>query len=216
MLLSILLFTLFTAQLPNIAKQVVGFLPAIKVQKSYDLLPILAAFLFIIAWSLPNIHTSNETTTFTQHFVGGGTYSACLFVYFKKLFGWELSLIPSLLVLFAWVSAFGVANELIEFTLTKLNLAQFATGDTGWDLLANTLGALMGYLLLRAVKVERIEHKKMTSETFPIDNFAVELLQMAETDQATRTKARGGWKGIRNALWTSFISVARNTTTSRN
>jgi hypothetical protein len=155
LLLSILLITLLTTLLPYIVKRVVAFIPAIKVQKSYDWLPILAAFLFIIAWFLPDIHISKETTTFQQHFIGGGIYSACLYVYFKKLLGWKLTLIPSLFILFTWVSAFGVANELIEFTLTKLNVAQIGTGDTDWDLLANTLGAFMGYVLLLLANVEK-------------------------------------------------------------
>lgn len=155
LLLSILLITVLTALIPYIVKQAVAFIPAIKVQKSYDWLTILAAFLFIIAWFLPDIHISKETTTFQQHFVGGGIYSACLYVYFKKLLGWKLSLIPSLIVLFAWVSAIGVANELIEFTLTKLNLTHIGTGDTDWDLLANTLGAFVGYGLLLLAKVEK-------------------------------------------------------------
>jgi len=157
LLLSILLITLFTALIPYIVKQTAALIPAIKVKKSYDWLPVLAAFLFIIAWFLPNIHISKETTTFQQHFVGGGIYSACLYVYFKKLLGWKLPLIPSLIVLFAWVSAIGVANELIEFTLTKLNLAQIGTGDTDWDLLANTLGAFVGYGLLLLTKVEKLK-----------------------------------------------------------
>jgi uncharacterized membrane protein YjdF len=65
-------------------------------------------------------------------------------------------LLISLVVLFAWASAFGVANELIEFTLTKLGLAQIDTGDTDWDLLANTLGAFTGYALLLTSKVEKL------------------------------------------------------------
>jgi hypothetical protein len=122
--------------------------PRIKLHQSYGWLPALAAFLFIFAFLLPNIHISSETNTFQQHFVGGGIYTACLYIYFKKLLGWKLPLLASFVVLFAWASAFGVANELLEFTLNKLNLAQIGTGDTDWDLLANTLGALTGYVVL--------------------------------------------------------------------
>jgi hypothetical protein len=112
-------------------------------------------FLFIIAFFIPDISISSETTTFQQHFVGGGLYVACLYVYVKQLLGWKLPLRASILALFAWVAAFGVANELIEFTLTKLQLAQINTVDADWDLLANTLGAFVGYGLLLLVRAER-------------------------------------------------------------
>ena len=155
-MISVLFVGIVTALLPFLVKLAVHTMQGMKIHKSYDWLPVVAAFLFVVAWFIPDIHISNETTTFQQHFVGGGIYSAFLFVYFKKLLGWKLSLIPSLIVLFAWVSAFGVANELIEFTLTKLNLAQISTGDTDWDLLANTLGAFTAYgILLLTMKQDR-------------------------------------------------------------
>lgn len=151
----ILLITLLTALLPLMVRQVTVYIPSFKAKKSHNWLPLAAAFLFITAWFLPDIHISNETTTFQQHFVGGGAYAACLYVYAKKLFDWKLSIIPSLIILFAWVSALGVANELLEFALTKLGLAQIGTNDTDWDLLANTLGAVTGYLLLLAGGTEK-------------------------------------------------------------
>lgn len=154
-LLSIFFITLITACLPYLVKRIVTVFPGIRVHTSYDWLPIVAAFLFITAFFIPNIHISKETTTFQQHFVGGGMYTACLYVYFKKLLGWSMSLPISFIVLFAWASAFGVANELLEFTLTKLQFAQIGTGDTDWDLLANTLGALTGYIILIVAKVEK-------------------------------------------------------------
>ncbi len=160
LLLLILCITLLTALLPYLVKKLVIVVPDSKFQKSYDWLPVVAAFLFIAAWFIPDVHLSSETTTFQQHFVGGGVYSACLYVYFKKLLGWKMSLVPSLVVLLAWTSAFGVANELIEFALTKLRLATIGTGDTDWDLLANTLGAAVGYILLIVAKVERFEHSR--------------------------------------------------------
>jgi hypothetical protein len=154
-LLFILCLTLLTAILPYLVKRAADIFPSIRIHTSYGWLPVLAAFLFITAFFIPNINISSETTTFQQHFVGGGMYTACLYVYFKKLLGWKLPLLASFLVLFAWASAFGVANELLEFTLTKVHLAQINTGDTDWDLLANTLGALTGYVLLLISKVER-------------------------------------------------------------
>jgi hypothetical protein len=71
-----------------------------------------------------------------------------LYLYAKQLFGWRLHWLIDLLALFAWVSAFGVANKLAEFALLKLGLAHIYTGDAYWDLLANTLGGFTGYGLL--------------------------------------------------------------------
>jgi hypothetical protein len=98
---------------------------------------------------LPDIHISSQTTTFQQHFIGGGLYSALLYVYCKQLFGWRLYWLYDVLALFAWVSALGVVNKLMEFTLLELGLVHLATADAYWDLLANTVGGLFGYMVLR-------------------------------------------------------------------
>jgi hypothetical protein len=139
---------------------VTGFLPAIlkrttNLKNTPSLLPPIAAFLFFIAFFIPDIHISDETTTFQQHFVGGGLYCACLYFYLKQIMSWKVSWIIDLLLLFAFTSAIGVANELLEFTLTKLNLAQIGTGDTDWDLLANTTGAITGFIILKLVEKAR-------------------------------------------------------------
>jgi hypothetical protein len=97
---------------------------------------------------LPNVHISDQTTTFQQHFVGGGMYSACLYLYAVQLFNWRLHWLVHLTVLFAWVSALGVANKLMEFAVLELHLAHIDTADAYWDLLANTLGGFAGYMLL--------------------------------------------------------------------
>lgn len=158
-LLGILFIVLVTALLPYLIQYLATAMPGVTLKTSHNWLPVVAAFLFLIAWFIPDVHVSHETTTFQQHFVGGGVYSACLYVYFKKLLGWKVSLVSSFILLFAWVSAFGVANELVEFTLTKTGLANIGTGDTDWDLLANTLGAALGYVLLIMIKVERLKTK---------------------------------------------------------
>lgn len=119
---------------------------------SYSWLPLLAAALFLVSYYIPTIHISNETDTFQQHFVGGGMYTACLFIYFQKLLRWNASFLVGLAGLFAWVSALGVANELFEFALVKLNITNIDIRDTSWDLFANTCGALAGYILFLSIK----------------------------------------------------------------
>jgi len=146
--LSIILVAVITACLPYIVRYIPRFFPETKLHKANPWLPFAAGVLIVGSTFLPNIHISNETSTFQQHFVGGGMYSACLYIYAKQLFGWRLQWLLDLIVLFAWVSAFGVANKLLEFTLVKLHLAVIDTADTDWDLLANTLGGFFGYLIL--------------------------------------------------------------------
>lgn len=154
-LLSTFVIFAATAGIPLFVRWLHATYPNIKLYDSYSWLPFLAACLFVSAFFLPNIHISSETSTFQQHFTGGGIYTACLYLYFKKLLGWRLSVLASLVVLLAWTSTFGVANELLEFTLTKLNLANIGSGDTDWDLLANTLGSLTGYVILSVLRIER-------------------------------------------------------------
>ncbi len=154
-LLFTLTIVLLTALLPFFVARLTSLVPRISIHKSYSWLPAVAAILYITAWLIPDIHISDQTTTFQQHFVGGGMYLACLYVYFKKLLGWKLSPYISLVILFAWVSAFGVANELFELTLNITGLTQVNMGDTGWDLLANTLGAFVAYAVLVLIRLEK-------------------------------------------------------------
>lgn len=145
LLLGILLVSLATVCLPIILRLVNKNPSIIPITGSYNWLPAVAGLIFFIAWFIPDIGISSETTTFQQHFVGGGIYSALLYIYFKHIFGLNRKGLTDIACLFAWVSSFGVASELLEFTLTKLGLAHIPTGDTDWDLLANTAGAFLCY-----------------------------------------------------------------------
>ncbi|HEU5222997.1 MAG TPA: hypothetical protein VFU07_04865 [Candidatus Lumbricidophila sp.] len=147
--------TAATALLPIIVRVVAHVRPSWALRPAADWLPIVAAALFFVAWFIPDVHISPETNTFQQHVVGGGLYCAALFVYAKRLLGRRIGLMLSVILLFAWVSAFGVANELLGFALTKLHIAFVNTADTDWDLTANTAGALVGYLVLWLCRVDR-------------------------------------------------------------
>ncbi|HMS25481.1 MAG TPA: hypothetical protein PKB15_07340 [Acidimicrobiia bacterium] len=109
----------------------------------------MAGIVFFGAFLVPDIHITDETQTFQQHFIGGGIYTALLYSYFKLLLGWKTHWTIDLLLLFAWTSAFGVASELAEFTLLKLHLTNINIEDTGWDLLANSSGAFLSYLIIK-------------------------------------------------------------------
>lgn len=154
--LFIVLTAIATACLPLIVRYASRIFPGLKTQPARSWLPVLAGVLIVISTQLPNIHISNQTTTFQQHFVGGGMYSACLYIYAKQLFNWRLHWLIDLLALFAWVSAFGVANKMIEFAFLELHLAHIDTADAYWDLLANTLGGFVGYLLLyKSIRLQK-------------------------------------------------------------
>lgn len=150
-IVGVLLISIVTACVPLAS----GFLNnhyGITIHSANKFLPAVAGLLFFIAWFLPDVHISNQTTTFQQHFVGGGFYGALLYIYFKQALGWALKPLPDVVVLFAWISALGVANEMLEFALTQLNIGHISTGDTDWDLLANTLGAFVCYCIYLIVK----------------------------------------------------------------
>lgn len=149
--MTIVLFNLFilavTAALPWIVDQVH---PASKQSnKKWYALTLLAGILFPLAQVLPNIHISHETSTFQQHAVGGGAYCALLYTYFKQRFGWRTHWLLDLALFFAFVSALGVANELLEFFLVKvLHDQHIDIYDTSWDITANTIGGFLGYGLI--------------------------------------------------------------------
>jgi uncharacterized membrane protein YidH (DUF202 family) len=149
-----------TAALPLLVSLVARQVPAFKPRRPDPLWVYLAALLIVVSVLLPDIHISNQTQTFQQHFVGGGMYVACLFIYIKQLLNWRLHWTAEILVLFAWVSAFGVAVELLEFLATQVDIVHLANADTDWDLLANTLGAFCLFLLYSVYRtIETPKHK---------------------------------------------------------
>lgn len=101
---------------------------------------------------------------FLQHSIGGGVavglISFYLYQNFKQQIPWLKGWRIKLIFLLGIVSIFGVANELVEFSLDLINLGTFSRDrfDTWVDLFANTLGALTGlylpllYLSLRCKK----------------------------------------------------------------
>jgi hypothetical protein len=139
-----------TAFLPIILKKIFGL------KNTFSFLPIIAAVLFFVAFLIPDIDISKETDSFQQHLVGGGLYCACLYFYLKQIMKWRFVWYVDLVLLLAFTSAFGVANELLEFTLVKLNIQNINLADADWDLLANTLGAVTGFIIFQLYKKIRM------------------------------------------------------------
>ena len=161
--LCILIFAVATALIPLLVLTI-SKIYKIRIYTASPLLPLLAAVLFIISFYLPTITISPETNTFQQHFVGGGIYSALLYIYIAQLLGKRhVNLLLDTFLLFAWVSTLGVANKLIEFVLFQSGLMALDMSDAYWDLLANTLGALTFYyivfLLKKSIELIRGRHQ---------------------------------------------------------
>lgn len=142
----VVLAALGTVCLPLFVRGARRVLPSYKFYAAVTWLPVAAAATILVSVFIPDVHISNETSTFQQHFVGGGVYASLLFMYAKQLFGWRFHWFVELCLLFAWVSALGVAVELGEFALIKFGIKHIHSGDTDWDLLANTLGGFVGYI----------------------------------------------------------------------
>jgi hypothetical protein len=146
-ILLIALVTILTLLLPVIV-------PRLANRYHYQLHPasiwllVAAAILYFAGTFLPDIHISSETSTFQEHFLGG-VYTALLYIYFAQLAGWRPRWYVALFTLFAWTSALGTFNELVEFTLVKLNITYIDITDTSWDLVANTCGSFAAYGLVK-------------------------------------------------------------------
>lgn len=160
-LLALIAITVFTAALPLFVREAGKWYPFIHVRSRDNWIPLLASWLFLGSFFLPDIRISSHTNTFQQHFVGGGVFSALLFVYLANILGWRPHPIVGLIGLIAWTSTLGVGSELAEFALNHLGILAIDTSDTDWDLVANTSGALTGYAVIsaafRTVRTSRTE-----------------------------------------------------------
>lgn len=116
---------------------------------------LAAAFLWVLAFFVPNIPVSPETDTFSQHAMGG-VVAGVLFLFACRAYGWRSSSWwQPWLVLYAFVSSLGVLNELFELFATKTELTIIDGSDVWWDLLANTIGGIVAfaaYEVLRRVR----------------------------------------------------------------
>jgi hypothetical protein len=112
--------------------------------------PLLAGgLIFFFSWYIPSPLIQGENTQFLTHFFGGGLFCGFVWLYLKNYFKLQLSLLLEAVSLYALVSSLGVANELFELLVVKTGLVRLSAMDTWWDLLANTLGALVFWILYK-------------------------------------------------------------------
>lgn len=110
---------------------------------------IAAGLLFFISNYLPSPYIEGRDTSAVTHFIGGGMYSALVWLYLKERLGHPKGWLVEIVSLLALVSLLGTANELFELFIVKANLYDMPLDDTNWDLLMNTLGALAVFIVYK-------------------------------------------------------------------
>jgi glycopeptide antibiotics resistance protein len=116
---------------------------------------IAAAAAFQICSELIAAHMSNTLYgNIALHTIGGGVASTCLFFYLRYTFDVTVNWRLQLGMLFLFVSALGVLNELWEFSFELLHLGKYSfdSHDTWRDLTSNTAGALLAWMVIRAAR----------------------------------------------------------------
>ncbi len=102
-----------------------------------------------VAWDLPSPFFTEHTATFSQHAVGGGVASVCV-AYYLLHHAVEHTVIRRALAVLAVVSVLGVLNEILELLLDAVRGTRLAA-DASWDLLANTVGAVLSFLVIEVI-----------------------------------------------------------------
>jgi hypothetical protein len=120
----------------------------------------LAAFSYFLSWYLPSPLINGQNTSFTTHVVGGGFFSCLLILSFIKSQNHKLNLFQEFLTFFAFTSSLGTLNELFELFLVQFHLVKkLNITDTSWDLLANSFGCLIFYLVYFILKSKFFSQK---------------------------------------------------------
>lgn len=94
---------------------------------------------------------------FLLHAVGGGVATACTYIYISKNMKLKLNWRLNFILLFMFVSSFGILNELLEYFAELIGMGTFSldSQDTWRDFVANTTGAfslLTSYYIVNPFK----------------------------------------------------------------
>lgn len=107
---------------------------------------VLACLLFFVSWYVPSPLIDGQDTSFMTHFIGGGVFTGFLWLYLKSALSFRSEWWLEGFSLFALVSALGCVNELFELFIAYTGIVDMTVLDTSWDILANSLGALVVYV----------------------------------------------------------------------
>ncbi len=105
----------------------------------------IAAFVFMAA-------SDRVVGNFYYHAIGGGVASTLMFVYLLKTFSLRFSWRVELVLLYCFVSALGVLNELAEYAgefIFGNGTFSWDSHDTWRDFVANTSGAIVAWSIYK-------------------------------------------------------------------
>jgi hypothetical protein len=94
---------------------------------------------------------------FLLHFFGGGVVTSLIFTFTLSHIRYQIPLLLQLVLLYFLVSGLGCANELLEFLLDTITKNPYSMSriDTWKDMLANTSGAVVGFISIVLVQTIR-------------------------------------------------------------
>ncbi len=112
---------------------------------------LIAAGIVSVLAVTTSYYMDSRAGNFAQHAVGGGVAVALGFIYLKKQFNATYNWRIEIILLFGLVSALGCINELAEFAADNLGygIFSFDRQDTWRDIAANSLGAVLAYVLIK-------------------------------------------------------------------
>lgn len=124
-----------------------------------NIIYLVFAFLLPLIWLfLPKEVLENRQVNFLQHAIGGGVAVGFVAIYFIRSLSSVQPLLKKfpfqILFVYALVSMMGVANEVLEFLLDLAKVGIFSSDryDTWFDLVANTSGAFLVFLIYKIFK----------------------------------------------------------------
>lgn len=116
---------------------------------------LVAAGVWAIGFWLPNIPVTIQSDSFSLH-TAGGVAAGILWMFILKAYGirfgtwWHAPL-----SLYAFVSSLGVLNELFEVLLNLTGWENIYNLDAQWDLVANTFGAGLVFVVWLCSRIKR-------------------------------------------------------------
>lgn len=118
---------------------------------------IAACVLFGVSQFIPSPFIHGHDTQFMTHLFGGGVFCGLLWLYHRSKFpifankSWQ----AELLTLFVLTCVLGTLNELYEVFAYEFLGSVNTVADTSYDLVANTLGVLLFYIIYKVLHTSR-------------------------------------------------------------
>jgi hypothetical protein len=113
---------------------------------------VAAVIVQAIAGIISIVVSDRIVGNFFYHAIGGGATAALLYFYLIKTYSLHYSWRVELVTLYCFVSALGVMNELAEYAgefAIRVGIFSWDSHDTWRDLTANTVGAIVAWLIYR-------------------------------------------------------------------